>query len=199
MSPDDVTEADATIFQDFIYAQIIEKCIARRLPIQVHTGMVVSAGFLDQGSPVPFEETVARYPQADFVLLHGGYPFTAQTRALVKKYPNVWVDGSWLSLLSLAAYRGALSQWLDALPGRNILGWGGDALRVEISYGSLTIATGIVADVPAEKVEGGCFSESAAFEIASQILRENARGLFKADAIRERRLKAAAGGATPAR
>jgi len=191
MSEEDVTYGEQVAYQDFIYSRIMELCVKYHLPMQIHTGMQTSPSFVHNGYPLYLEWAVSNFPQADFVLLHGGFPFTREAIALAAKYPNVYIEGSWLPILSPTAYRAAVSEWLDVLDARKILVWGGDCVRVEMTYGSLLIAKKIVADVLAEKVEEGFFSEIEALHTAKRIFRTNALRLFRTSEIRRRRMKAA--------
>jgi len=188
-SPDDVPYAEQLVYQDFLYAHIIERSITHDLPIQVHTGMQSATGFLHNGYPLYLEEVIARYPEAKFVLLHAGYPFVDATTELALRHPNVYVDASWLTILSPSVYRETLSEWLDVLPIERIIAWGGDAIKVEMTYGSLVLARAAVTDVLAQKIEAGCFSEEEGDEIAHRIFRENIRALFRTDSARTRKRK----------
>ncbi|MEW6356348.1 MAG: amidohydrolase family protein [Planctomycetota bacterium] len=186
-SPGDITYPELLAFQDFIYAHLIQQCISCDLPIQIHTGMQSASGFLHNGYPLYLEETLWRFPKAKFVLLHASFPFTSHATALAARHPNVYVDGSWLPILCPSVYRSTLREWLDVLPIERILAWGGDALRVEMTYGSLVLAKNALADVLAEKAAEGEITEAQAGHIGRRFLRENARELFKTDEVRSRR------------
>jgi len=195
---EDRTEADIRAYQDFIFSQIIERCAIHSIPIQIHTGMqAVGKGPLHNGDPMLLEETVARHRDAQFVLLHGGYPFVENALSLTARHPNVFLDMSWLPILSPSAYSWTLRRCLDGLPVHKIIAWGGDAARVEMSYGSLIIAKNAITAVLAHKIETGALHENRALDIAARILRENARHVFRTDEIREHRLQAVAAAESP--
>ncbi|NOZ24090.1 MAG: amidohydrolase family protein [Planctomycetes bacterium] len=186
-SPRDIAYSELLAFQDFVYSHVIEQCIFHDLPIQIHTGMLSTSGFLHNGYPLYLEELLWRYPEAKFVLLHASFPFTSQATAIAARHSNVYVDGSWLPILCPSAYRNTLREWLDVLSIERILAWGGDALRVEMTYGSLVLAKDAIADVLAEKVAEREITQQEAGQIADRLLRENLRELFKTDDVKSRR------------
>ncbi|MEW6355678.1 MAG: amidohydrolase family protein [Planctomycetota bacterium] len=188
----DLTEADVGQYETFIFSEIAKRAATWDLTVQIHTGMLAVNRLLsrpENGVPLPLENFLAQHSDVRFVLLHGGFPHTRDVTSLVARYPNLYVDGSWLPLLSPSAYRRTLSEWLDVLPTDRILAWGGDALRVEMSYGSLTLAKRVMADVLAERVESKILDESEAIAVAWKILRENALSLFKINEVRNKRLQ----------
>jgi len=99
---------------------------------------------------------------------------------LAKNYPNVYLDFSWLPLISPEVSRHRLSEWLEMVP-CNKFTWGGDAFHVEEAYGHVAYFRQVVADVLGEKVEGGYFDQRTALNIARRILYENAREIYKLD------------------
>ncbi|NOZ22297.1 MAG: amidohydrolase family protein [Planctomycetes bacterium] len=188
MPTEDIGPAEARIYENFIYGKIFEKCAEHGFPILMHTGMPSTGGLIQQGNPLALKGTIARFPAATFVLLHGGYPFTNEAASLAVTYPNVYVEGSWMPILTPFGYSRTLAGWLDVLPVERILAWGGDAIRVEMSYGSLVMAKDAAADVLAQRMEKGVLSETKAIDVACRIFRENARALFRTDENKDSRL-----------
>jgi len=191
MPPSEITPWDLRIYQDFILHQIIGIATKHNLPVQVHTGMQSGPGALHNGNPSHLERTISEHPSTKFVLLHAGYPFTSQATMLGSKYPNVYVDASWLPVLSPSVYRAVISDWLDRVPVDRIIAWGGDAVRVEMTYGSLAIVKNVVANVLAEKVGAGLLRDEEAVQIAHKVFRQNPLTLFQTDEARRRRIRAA--------
>jgi hypothetical protein len=83
-----------------------------------------------------------------------------------------------MHIISPSRSRRALSDWLDEVPANKIMGFGGDYLFVEGSYGHSVIARENVAKVLASKVDEGVYSMEQAKKYASWILRENPMRLF---------------------
>ena len=97
---------------------------------------------------------------------------------MAKYFPNVYVNGCWLSHISPAAYRRALISWIETVPINKIMAFGGDYIFPEGSYAHSLVARQLVAEVLAEKVEQGYFTESEAVWVAQRLLRGNAIDLF---------------------
>jgi hypothetical protein len=85
---------------------------------------------------------------------------------------------SWMHIISPQKARTALSEWLDEVPVNKILGFGGDYLAVEGSYGHSVIARDNISKVLSEKVDEGDYSIDEAKRYASMMLRDNPMKLF---------------------
>ncbi len=167
--------------QDFMFHRIIEKSIAVDLPIQIHTGYLAGNGnTLENSQPMKLNNLFLRYPDARFVLFHGGYPWTGEYAALGKMFSNVYLDIVWLPQISRESAVRSFDEMLDCVP-YNKFFWGGDCCFIEESAGSLEFGKSIVAEVLAARIERGLMTEEVAREIARGIFRENAIRFFKLD------------------
>ena len=174
-----LNEKDKKQLEDFIFHHIIQRAIALDLPIQIHTGYLAGLrGKIDNGHPMKLVNLFIKYPQAKFMLFHGGYPWTGDFVALGKQFPNVYLDLVWLPQLSKTAAIRTLHEMLDAVPYNKIL-WGGDVSRIDDAVGSLELGKEVVATVLAERVEKGWMTEELAFDITHRIFHDNAIELFK--------------------
>ncbi len=164
--------------QDFMFHRIIEKSVQVDLPIQIHTGYLAGIGnTLENSRPTKLNNLFLKYPDARFVLFHGGYPWTGEYAALGKMFPNVYLDIVWLPQISREAAVCSLDEMLDCVP-YNKFFWGGDCCFIEESAGSLEFGKDVVAEVLAARVKRGLMTESVAREIARSIFRENAIRFF---------------------
>jgi len=171
--------AEKKALEDFMFHWIIKKSIACGLPIQIHTGYLAGNGnVLENGRPLKLNNLFLEYPQARFVLFHGGYPWTGEYAALGKMFPNVYLDLVWLPQISREAAVRGLDEMLDTVP-YNKFFWGGDCHFIEESTGSLIFGKDVVAQVLAMRVERGLMTEDLAREVARQIFRGNAIRFFK--------------------
>jgi predicted TIM-barrel fold metal-dependent hydrolase len=167
------------MIEDFLFHWIIQKSIEYDLPIQIHTGYLAGNGnTLDNGKPVKLNNLFLQYPQAKFVLFHGGYPWTGEYAAFGKMFPNVYLDLVWLPQISREEAVHALEEILDGTP-YNKLFWGGDCAFIEESAGSLEYGKDVVATVLAGRIERGLMTEELAVEIIHRIFRENAIEVFR--------------------
>ncbi len=165
--------------QDYLMHRLLEEANSRRLVMQVHTGLQEGNGnVIDNSHPSLLSNLFLKYPQLTFDLFHIGYPFQGVTAALAKVFPNVTIDMCWAHVISPAASRAALHDFLDAVPYSKIMGFGGDYLFVDGVVGHLHLAKENIARVLAEKVELAVMTENEALQIAQALLYDNPRRLF---------------------
>ncbi len=170
---------EARKIQDFLFHWIIQKSIESDLPIQIHTGYLAGNGnTLDNGKPVKLNNLFLKYPDAKFVLFHGGYPWTGEYAALGKMFPNVFLDLVWLPQISREEAVHALDEMFDCVP-YNKFFWGGDCSFIEESTGSLEFGRDVVVEVLAKRVKRGLLTNEVAFDMIQRIFRENAIEVFQ--------------------
>ena len=165
---------EKTIYQDFMMNRLCRLCAEADVPLQIHTGIQAGiGGTLEDTRPTLLTELFRRHEGLRFDVLHGGYPWCVQGGLMAKYFPNVYIDGCWLSHISPSAYRAALTSWLETVPMNKILAWGGDHTILEQSYASLMLAKDLISDVLAEFVRRGYFDSGVALTAARRILYEN--------------------------
>jgi hypothetical protein len=178
-APGGLSATEKKALADFMFHWIIGKSITLELPIQIHTGYLAGNGnVLENSRPTKLNNLFLKYPQAKFVLFHGGYPWMGEYAALGKMFPNVYLDLVWLPQISREAAVRGLDEMLDTVPNNKFF-WGGDCHFIEESVGSLAFGKDIVAKVLAMRVERGVMTEALAKEVARQIFRDNAIRFFK--------------------
>ena len=176
-----LTDSEEKTVQDFLFHWIIRKAAEVGLPIQIHTGYQAGNGsVLENSRPADLNNLFLQYPDVDFIIFHGGYPWTSQAISLAKQFPNVSIDLVWLPQISKEASVHALEEILDMVPYNKIF-WGGDCSTIEEAVGSLESGKEVVARVLAARVERGAMSEDVARDVALKIFRENAVRLFQLD------------------
>jgi hypothetical protein len=177
--PSQLTFQEKTKLEDFMFHWIIEKSIEYNLPIQIHTGYLAGSGNnLENGRPVKLNNLFLKYPDARFVLFHGGYPWTSEFVALGKMFPNVYLDLVWLPQISREKAVLTLDEMLDCMPYNKIF-WGGDCAFIEESTGSLEFAKSVVAETLTKRIERGLLTEEVAYDIVRSIFRANAVEFFR--------------------
>lgn len=174
----DLSPEEAKQVSDFVFHWIIEKSVEYKLPIQIHTGYLAGNGnTLDNGRPLKLNNLFLEYPEARFVLFHGGFPWTGEYGAFGKMFPNVYLDLVWLPQISRERAVLALDEMLDLVP-YNKFFWGGDCAFIEESTGSLEFGRSVVAEVLDRRISRGLLTEELALQIMEAIFRENAIGFF---------------------
>jgi len=69
-----------------------------KLPVFLHLGPSYSRGApLKFGSPILVEDIAMEFPELKIVIVHMGYPWTADTMVLIRKHPNVFAEVSGLT------------------------------------------------------------------------------------------------------
>jgi len=171
---------EAKPLQDYIMHRVIRAAIDHGLPVQLHTGLQEGTGnLLANSHPGLLVNLLLEYPEARFDLFHAGYPYTSELGVLGKTFPNVYVDACWLHVISPAAARRTLHEWIETVPGHKIMAFGGDYRIVEGAYAHARLAREIVGRVLTEKVEEGYLGEEEALALARRMLHDNARELFR--------------------
>ena len=174
-----LTPSEAKKIEDFMFHWIIQKSVEYDLPVQIHTGYLAGNGnVLDNGQPIKLNNLFLKYREAEFVLFHGGFPWTGEIAALGKMFPNVYIDLVWLPQISREEAVHAFDVMLDCVP-YNKFFWGGDCGLIEESTGSLGFAKDVVSEVLANRVERGLLTEDVALKIMDRIFRENAIEIFQ--------------------
>lgn len=182
--------ADYKTLQDFIFHHIAVE--AGRLGLAVHIHAVDGAGaFYKQSGSNPlllesvFNDQSLR--KTNFVIIHGGYPFTKETAAMISK-PNVYADFSGQTFL---IYPRELSEvlrnWLEAYPDKILFGtdafsFGPEVDWPEVAWLSNTTARQALALALTGMMNDHEITRAQAVNLASMVLRDNAIKLYKLNA-----------------
>jgi hypothetical protein len=172
--------------QDLLFYYVARE--AGRLGMAVHIHCISGAGgFYRQSGSNPllleaaFNDSSLR--KTNFVVVHGGYPFTKEMGSLMSK-PNVYAD---FSAQTFFAYPRELSEilrnWLESYPDKILFGTDAFSFGPEVDWGevawlsnttarqALTLAlTGMMND--------GEISRERAMEMARLVLHDNAGKLY---------------------
>lgn len=179
--------ADYKNLQDFIFHYIAAE--AGRLGLAVHIHAVDGFGgyYRQTGSNPELLESTFNDPtlrQTNFVIIHGGYPFTKQTKGLLSK-PNVYADFSNQTFVIYPRELSAvLRNWLESYPDKILFGT--DAFSFtpavdwpEVAWLSSTSARQALALALTEMMHDGEVSRTRAIELARMALHDNAAKLYK--------------------
>ena len=178
---------DYKALQDYIFHYIARE--AGRLGLAIHIHVIDGAGayYRTTGSnPLLLEPTFndPALRKTNFVLIHGGYPFTRQTTSMFGK-PNVYADFSGQTFfLYPRALSEVLRNWLETYPDRILFGT--DAFSFgpaidwpELAWLSNTTARQALALALTGMMNDGEITRERALELARMVLRENAIKLYK--------------------
>jgi predicted TIM-barrel fold metal-dependent hydrolase len=181
-----LTEEEYKPLSDFLFRYIAAECGRLGMAVHLHTGEG-AGGYYDVAGGNPMQlEPVLNDPElrkTNFVMVHGGWPFTRELGALLTK-PNAYADFSGQSLLlGVSTLAQTLREWLefvpekvmfatDAYPFSEELGWEeAGVVASRTGRKALAIAlTGMVRD--------GEITRARASVLARLVLRENAKQLY---------------------
>lgn len=179
-------EGQYKLLQDYIFRHIALECGRLGMAVHIHTMAGAGSYFEVRGADPLLLESVLNDPalrKTNFVMLHGGWPFTREITALLEK-PNAYLDYSAQSLvLPPATLAITLREWLewvpekvmfatDAYPYSDEMGWEESGwIAADRARQALAIAlTAMMRD--------GEISHSRALELAHMVLRGNATKLY---------------------
>jgi predicted TIM-barrel fold metal-dependent hydrolase len=179
--------ADYKTLQDFLFRYIARE--AGRLGLAVHIHAIDGAGayYRQSGSNPLLLESVFNDPslrKTNFVIIHGGYPFTKETAALMSK-PNVYADFSAQTFLIYPRELSAvLRNWLEAFPDKILFGtdafsFGPEVDWPEVAWLSNATARQALGLALTGMMDDHEITRAQALELAQMVLRENASKLYK--------------------
>jgi uncharacterized protein len=180
--------ADYKALQDFLFFYIARE--AGRVGLAVHIHCISGAGafYRQTGSHPYLLETAFNDPslrKTNFVVVHGGYPFTKEMGQLLSK-PNVYAD---FSAQTFFTYPRELSEilrnWLESYPDKVLFGTDAFAFGPAVDWGELawlsnTTARQALAIALTGMMNDGEIDRARAIELARMVLRENAIKLYGA-------------------
>ena len=93
-------------FHNYLQNHLIQKSIELQVPVQIHTGTFggSNGGKLQNSNPVLLSGMLMEYPQARFDFLHSGFPYMKELGEMVREFPNLMVNVTWLQILSPRAF-----------------------------------------------------------------------------------------------
>lgn len=173
--------------QDYIFRYIAAEC--GRLGMAVHLHAAAGAGgYFGVGGANPLLlESVLNDPKlrkTNFVMIHGGWPFTREVSALLSK-PNAYADFSEQTFMNYPrAVAGAIREWLEFAPEKVLFGTDAYPFSEEMYWEEAGwVATSTGRDALGLALTGmlqdGEITRERAIEIARMVLRDNARKLYK--------------------
>jgi uncharacterized protein len=183
--------ADYRLLEDYLFRAIGRTAGRLGLPVHIHC-MDLAGGYYHVAGANPllledvFNDSTLR--KTNFVLLHGGWPFTRQTLSMLAK-PNVYTDISLMTdVLSPYTLAGVLREWLTEYPDKVLYGSDAFADRNDVpvgwaEVGWLSARSGrrALAIALTAMMQDGDITRERAQQIALMVLRNNARRLYGPD------------------
>jgi predicted TIM-barrel fold metal-dependent hydrolase len=180
-------KGDYRALQDYIFRFIALECGRLGMAVHIHTGAGGGGYFDVAGSNPGLLEPLlndASLRRTNFVMLHGGWPYSQQIAPLLTK-PNAWVDFSWQGLvLPRDELARNLRSWLEHVPEKVLFGTDAYPYSPELGWQEASVASAMAAREAlglalTEMMREGEISPEHAVELARMVLRENARKLYR--------------------
>jgi hypothetical protein len=168
------TEGERKAFSDLVVDRLCGIAGERGVPVQMHLGL----GLIRGSSPLNAAGLIERHPATRFLLMHLGYPWTGELLGMAMVYRNIWIDLTWSWLLSPAHFLRSLREAIEVLPDEHRMMLGGDNWHVEETFGAITSARKLIAQVLDQCVREGEFLRGDAERLGTRILHENAASFF---------------------
>jgi predicted TIM-barrel fold metal-dependent hydrolase len=139
---------------------------------------------MDRIRPSHLSDLLIAYPQARFVLMHIGYPYTQEVLALAKHFANVYADLCWAWSFDPQSSMEFVRRFIHTAPINKLFGFGGDTLFPPMAVGyAMQMRKWLKRALTAE-VEDGEMSEMEAMKVATRLLRQNQYECFDVEAKR---------------
>jgi hypothetical protein len=181
------SSADYKNLQDYIFRHVASECGRLGMAVHLHT-MAGAGSYFDAGGANPLLlEPVLNDPalrKTNFVMVHGGWPFTAEITALLTK-PNAYLDISGQTLLNPPrTVARPLREWLEFVPEKVLFATDAYPYSNEMDWeesGWVASDTGrqALGMALSGMIEDGEITYQRAVELARMVLRDNAAKLYK--------------------
>jgi uncharacterized protein len=172
--------------QDYLFYYTARECGRLGLAVHIHCFEGAGGYYRQTGSnPLLFESAFndPTLRKTNFVIIHGGYPFTKETSALMSK-PNVYAD---FSAQTFFIYPRELSEilrnWLELYPDKILFGTDAFAFGPQVNWGEVawlsnTTARQALALAVTGMMNDGEITREHALELARMVLHDNAAKLY---------------------
>lgn len=182
-----LSEAEYKLLEDYLFRYIAAECGRLGMAVHLHT-MAGAGGYFDVAGANPLNlEPVLDDPElrkTNFVMVHGGWPFTREITALLTK-PNAYLDFSAQSLaLSPTTLAGIIREWLEYVPEKVMFGTDAYPYSDEIGWEESLVAASrngrkALAIALTGMLRDGEITRQRASELARLVLRDNAKKLYR--------------------
>jgi len=183
---------------DWCLARGVELATQHNLPVKIHTGYYAghSRMITQRIHPGLLCDLLIAYPNARFVLMHAGYPYSHELIALAKHFPNVYMDLCWAWAMDPFSTAEAVRKVIHGVPSNKLFAFGGDTFWPMTTWAYATQArTWLTRSLQAE-IADGLLTEPEAIDLATQWMIGNQRQCFDIEGARAAIAQAAAGRGT---
>ncbi|KKR04418.1 MAG: Amidohydrolase 2 [Candidatus Uhrbacteria bacterium GW2011_GWF2_39_13] len=169
-------EETLRVFEDFIFFRCINMARDRKWQtIQIHTGH--KGKDIETSRPALLEEVIAKNPDMNFILLHGGKHYYNEVLDLCARYKNAIADFTWIPLLEPELGRKMAKAFISEFPYRTVAGL--DMANIEGSAGMAHSNKKLIAEILNELLkEKKISSMDEAYAIGKSVINAKPKELF---------------------
>jgi uncharacterized protein len=183
---DRLTDVKKKSLEDHCFWYAVRKATEYRLPVKLHTGYYAGQNinlplWRLRDNAAAASDLCRKAPETPFIFMHINYPYYEELIALAKHYTNAHVDMCWAWLINPLAAKDFLKKYLVTAPANKLLSFGGDYFNVEPIVGHVVLARQGISLALTELVKEGWISLATALDLAEDIMRRNARRIFRLD------------------
>jgi predicted TIM-barrel fold metal-dependent hydrolase len=168
--------------RDFLVLQTLEACIRHDIPLQLHTGVGDSPLIdLRLSNPLHLFNILKddHFLKAKIVIVHAGYPYTAEAGFLANTYPNVYIDLSEMNPFSSIGLEPKLLELMEMTPLTKLM-YGSDGYNIpELFWFSAIYFKKVLGRVLDKLIVDEVFDQEEATTVAKWILSENAKRIYR--------------------
>lgn len=166
--------------EDYLVFECCRIASELNLAVQFHVGMrAANNRSLAGANPTDIVPLLKAFPQVRFDFSHAGFPYLREAGILAKTFPNVYLNMSWIHIISPAAATSGLREWLQIVPSNKLIAFGDDLQYAELVCGHLKIARRNVSKALAEMIDDALIDQRAALELADFMFYENPQNLYR--------------------
>jgi predicted TIM-barrel fold metal-dependent hydrolase len=183
VTPDaDLSDAGYAALQDFLMRFLLAEAVKHDKPVQFHAALGgPPAGLrLADADPANLENIFLDHhlKQLKVVILHTGFPRHEHAGYFASMYANVFLDTSYMQLYSPTIFTRILREWLEHVPANKVL-FGTDGWSPETYYAAAQITHRALGGILEDWMAAGWLNTRSAEALATQILRDNTRALYR--------------------
>ncbi len=165
---------------DYLMHHVLRRIDRDGVVLQIHTGLQEGNGNdLRYTHPEHLLNQFHLYRNLKFDIFHMGYPYQDSLAALVKMFPNVYLDLCWTHIITPRLTRRFLAETLESVPANKISAFGGDYCFADGVPGHLDIARENLGKVLLDKMDDGLLDRKGALSLARRLLFDNPAELFR--------------------
>lgn len=179
-TPEELTPEEHNLLGDWFLDVCSGLASEHSLPIKIHTGYYAghSRMPLDYISCEHLCGLLAAHPDTDFVLMHNSYPYSMELSALVKHYPNAYVDMCWAWSINPLDASNFLRHAIHSVPANKVFVFGADTSWPIASYAYAMQARYWLTHTLRQEVNNGHLSEREAMAYAERAMYCNQHDCF---------------------